>query len=109
MYFPQHIMKTFTHRNVVGPKIRRLRRERGWTQADLALHLQLAGWNTSRSGVSKIEAQLVHVDDQEICFLRQVLRVEVRELFPTLNPHKTIREGIAELLMKEPRGELAAV
>lgn len=85
-----------------------MRRERGWTQADLALHLQLAGWNISRSGVAKIEAQVVHVDDHELCYLRQILRVEVRELFPALNPHKTIRDGIAELLTKEPVGELAA-
>ena len=101
-------MKTFTHRNLVGPTIGRLRRSRGWTQADFALHLQLVGWNISRSGVAKMEAQLVHVGDRELCFLRQVLRVDVRELFPPLNPHKTIREGIAELLSKEHAGELAA-
>jgi transcriptional regulator with XRE-family HTH domain len=102
-------MKMLTHRNLIGPTIRSLRRQRGWTQADFALHLKTAGWNINRSGVSKIEARLVHVDDQEICYLRQVLRVEVRDLFPTLNPHKTIREGIAELLTKEPADAFAAV
>ena len=91
-----------------GPTISRLRRQRGWTQADFALHLQLAGWNISRSGVAKIEARLLQVGDCELCYLRQVLRVDVRELFPTLNPHKTIREGLAELLTKEPTGELAS-
>lgn len=55
-----------------------------------------------------MESQVVHVDDHELCYLRQVFRVEVRELFPALNPHKTIRDGIAELLTKEPVGELAA-
>lgn len=101
-------MKIFTHRNLVGPIIGRLRRKRGWTQADFAVHLQLAGWNISRSGVAKIEAQLVHVGDREICYLRQVLRVDVKELFPRFDPHKSIREGIAELLSKEPVGEMVA-
>ena len=102
------IMKTFTHRNLVGPIISRLRRQRGWTQTDFALHLQLAGWNISRSGIAKIEAQLHHVGDRDLCYLRQVLRVDVRDLFPSLNPHKTIREGIAELLTKEPMGKMAS-
>ena len=101
-------MKTLTHCNLVGPIISRLRQKRGWSQADFAIHLQLAGWSISRSGVAKMEAQLVHVGDRELCYLRQVLRVEVKELLPTLDPHKTFREGLAELLAREPAGELAA-
>ena len=84
-----------------------MRRKLGWSQADFAIHLQLAGWNISRSGVARMEAQLVHVGDRELCYLRQVLRVDVKELFPALNPHKTFREGLAELLNKELAGELA--
>ena len=102
------IMKTLTHRNVVGPAITRLRLKRGWSQADFAIHLQLAGWNISRGSVAKMEAQLLEVGDREVCYLRQVLRVDVKELFPPLNPHKTIREGLAELLNKEPAGGLVA-
>jgi len=56
-----------------------------------------------------MEAQLVHVGDRELCYLRQVLRVDVKELFPPLNPHKSIREGIAELLTREPAGELTSM
>ena len=106
--YVRRIMKTLTHRNVVGPAITRLRLKRGWSQADFAVHLQLAGWNISRSGVAKMEAQLLEVGDREVCYLRQVLRVDVKELFPPLNPHKTIREGLAELLNKEPAGGLVA-
>jgi transcriptional regulator with XRE-family HTH domain len=102
-------MKILTHRNLVGPIISRLRRKRGWTQADFAVHLQLAGWNISRSGVAKMEAQLAHVGDRELCYLRQVLRVDVKELFPPLDPHKSIRQGIAELLTIEPAGELTSM
>ena len=101
-------MKILTHQNLVGPTIGRLRRKRGWSQEVFALHLQLAGLNVSRSGVAKIEAQLVQVGDRELCYLRRVLRVGVNDLFPPLNPHKTIREGLAELLHKEPVGELVA-
>ena len=100
-------MKVLTHRNLVGPAIGRLRRKRGWSQTDFALHLQLVGWNISRSGIAKLEAQLLEVGDCELCYLRQVLRVDVRELFPPLNPHKTIREGMAELLSKKHADELA--
>ena len=106
--YDRFIMKTLTHRNLVGPAITRLRRKRGWSQADFAIHLYLAGWNISRSGVARMEAQLFHVGDRELCYLRQVLRVDVKELFPALNPHKTFREGLAELLNKELVGELAA-
>ncbi len=99
-------MKIATHQNLVGPIISALRRKRSWTQTDLAVHLQLTGWNISRSGVAKMEAQLVHVGDRELCYLRQVFRVDVKELFPPLDPHKSIREGIAELLKKEDATQL---
>ena len=111
LHYDRFIMKTLTHRNLVGPAITRLRRKLGWSQTDFAIHLQLAGWNISRSGVARMEAQLVHVGDRELCYLRQVLRVDVKELFPALNPHKTFREGLAELLNKELRfadGEIFA-
>ena len=102
-------MKIATHQNLVGPIITALRRKRGWTQADLAVHLQLAGWNISRSSIAKMEAQLVHVGDRELCYLRQVFRVDVKELFPRLDPHKSIREEIAGLLKKEEATELVIV
>ena len=62
------------------------------------------GTNTgaSRRVVAKLEAQLVHVSDRELCYLAQALRVNVKELLPTLDPHKTFREGLAELLAREP-------
>ena len=106
--YDRFIMKTLTHRNLVGPAITRLRRKRDCSQADFAIHLYLAGWNISRSGVARMEVQLVHVGDRELCCRRQMLRVDVKELFPALNSHKTFREGLAELLNKELVGELAA-
>ena len=43
------------HRNLVGPEIRKLRRQLGWTQDKLAKGLRREGLNVSRSAVAKIE------------------------------------------------------
>ena len=44
--------------------------------------LQLAGFDISRSGVSKIEARLRFVDDKDLMSLAEVLRVPIQDLFP---------------------------
>jgi hypothetical protein len=43
---------------------------------------QLAGFDISRSDVSKIEARLRFVDDKDLMFLAEVLKVPIQELFP---------------------------
>lgn len=45
--------------------------------------LQIAGFDISRSGVSKIEARLSYVDDKTLLYLAEVLKVQLQELFPT--------------------------
>jgi len=47
----------FNFKNNVGPQIRRLRNQLGWSQVILSTKLQIAGWDISRSGVSKIESR----------------------------------------------------
>jgi transcriptional regulator with XRE-family HTH domain len=54
----------------------------GWSQSDFATKLQLAGFDISRSGVSKNEARLSYVDDKALLYLAEVLKVPVQELFP---------------------------
>jgi hypothetical protein len=39
--------------------------------------LQIAGFDISRSGVSKIEARLSYVDDKSLLYLAEVLKVPV--------------------------------
>ncbi|GAA5117393.1 helix-turn-helix transcriptional regulator [Luteolibacter yonseiensis] len=68
--------------NLVGPQIRRLRRAAGMSQNDLAIKLQVKGWDISRGGVSKIESRLRLVNDAEIFLLAAVLGHEIKELFP---------------------------
>ena len=46
--------------NLIGPKVRRLRHQRNWSQNDLAIRLQiLVMGEGTRGRVSKIEARLV--------------------------------------------------
>ena len=54
-----------------------------------AAKLQIAGFDISRSGVSKIEARLSYVDDKTLLCLAQVLKVQLQELFPTRPPGKS--------------------
>ncbi len=68
--------------NIIGPQIRKIRYAKKWSQGKLAIKLQCAGWDISRSGVSKIEARLKFVKDYEIEYLIEVLRIEHKDLFP---------------------------
>ena len=64
--------------NNIGPQVRRRRYALGWSQSMLATKLQLAGFDISRSGVSKIEARLRFVDDKDLMYLAEVLKVPTR-------------------------------
>lgn len=68
--------------NIVGPQVRRLRVQRGLSQPQLCVKCQLAGYDLSRVGLSKLEAGLRYVTDAEIILLAEVLDVPYTELFP---------------------------
>ncbi|MCH7225060.1 helix-turn-helix domain-containing protein [Haloferula sp. A504] len=69
-------------RNLVGPRVRTLRVQAGLSQETLAAKLQLAGWDLSRGGLSKVEARLRRVSDAELWILKGVLGCEIGDLFP---------------------------
>ncbi len=90
-------MRVLRYRNNIGPQVRRRRYALGWSQSTFAVRgsasarcrRRQAGrlpdpavLDISRSGVSKIEARLRLVDDKDLMFLAEVLRVPVQELFP---------------------------
>ena len=75
------------HRNLIGPQVRKLRSQKGWTQDQLAGALQRAGLDLSRSSVAKVEARMVWVADHEIFFYMHVFRVDFTDLYPPINPH----------------------
>jgi transcriptional regulator with XRE-family HTH domain len=54
----------------------------GLSQEALAARLQLAGWDITRAGLSKIEARLRRVNDVELLVLARVLKVTETDLFP---------------------------
>lgn len=70
------------YKNNVGPQVRRLRYAQGWSQSAFAVKLQLAGFDISRGGVSKIENRTVFVDDKKLLYLAETLKVPVQDLFP---------------------------
>ena len=76
-------MGTKRTRNVIGPRVRHIRNEQGWTQERLAAKLQGAGWDISRVSLAFIEAQTRAVEDWELCVLAQVLKVPVSDLLPS--------------------------
>ena len=85
------------YKNNVGPQVRRRRYALGWSQSDFATKLQLAGFDISRSGVSKIEARLSYVDDKALLYLAEVLKVPVQELFPPRAAGNRIHDFIEKL------------
>src|SRR5206468_2856444 len=69
--------------NIVGPRVRRLRNARGWSQPELAARCQRIGWDVGRDIIARIESQVRLVTDSEILLLARALGTSVLELFPT--------------------------
>jgi transcriptional regulator with XRE-family HTH domain len=68
--------------NVVGPEIRRIRFQKGWTQGVLAARCSRAGWDISENTIAKIEARIRCVTDTEIVRLARALGVQLEDVFP---------------------------
>ncbi|TLD71660.1 helix-turn-helix transcriptional regulator [Phragmitibacter flavus] len=86
--------------NIIGPKIKAIRRDKGLTQSDLAARCQLLGWDIGENGITKIETQIRCVVDAELLCLAQALHVFPQELLPdpsvmkkTLKQHYAKRDG----------------
>ena len=84
--------------NIIGHQVRCLRYARLWSQSKLAAKLQCAGWDSSRSGVSKNEARLKLVLDFELDYLVEVLRVELKELSPSRAPKEPAHDHLTRLM-----------
>jgi transcriptional regulator with XRE-family HTH domain len=75
-------------KNAVGPVIRKLRNQQGWTQEELAAKLQLKGWDCTRSWLAKIEAQQVYVKDFELLYFCAVFGKHLDDLYSSLSALK---------------------
>lgn len=87
----EKLQKTNYRANIIGPRIRKLRVERGWSQAKFAVQLQLKGLDMGRDVVARIECQIRGVRDQDIPFFARTLGVEVSHLFSSLEESRSLR------------------
>lgn len=60
---------------MLGPGIRRVREEHGWSQDELARRLQLAGWDVDRTLIARIELRTRCITDIELLMLARILKV----------------------------------
>ena len=67
-------------RNIVGPVVSQIRKEKGLTQAELCAKLNLLGWDISRDTLAKLETQVRWVADFELLQLAEALRIEPAHL-----------------------------
>jgi transcriptional regulator with XRE-family HTH domain len=68
--------------NIIGPQVKELRKQQGLTQAMLAARCGVLGWEISENGITKIEAQIRCITDQELVTLALALKVKLRCFFP---------------------------
>jgi transcriptional regulator with XRE-family HTH domain len=68
-----------TFLNIVGPKVKqaRLTQQPLLTQNELAIRLQILGWDIDRFGISKLERGERQVTDKELLLLAKALNVSI--------------------------------
>ena len=87
------------HLNLIGPQVRKLRAKHDWSQNDLAIKLQLVGFDVDRSTIAKIESRLVWVGDWQLFYFTRVFKVELDELFPPVDSQDPkIHETLTRLM-----------
>ena len=81
----------------------RIRSNRGWSQAELARELQKAGWDISRSEVSKIEMRIREVKDWQMMLLVHLLETPHECFYPRLDPKKALRDALAATMTRKQK------
>ena len=90
-------IRKMTVQNIVGSRIRTIRRQKGFTQAMLAARCGRLGWDIGENVITKIETGIRCVTDYEILCLARALEVRPESLFPTPDKTKaTLAEAFAE-------------
>ena len=72
------------HQNIVGSQVKiiRLSKQPPMTQDELAINLEILGWQIDRFGISKIERGERRVIDKELHLLAKALGIGIESLFP---------------------------
>lgn len=73
-------------RNIIGPQVRKLRKQAGIGQDDLAGRCARLGFDVSRSTISHIETGVRGVSDLEMVILSKALRSTLDALVPSKLP-----------------------
>lgn len=68
-------------KNIVGKNIKEIREKAGITQEQLAIRLEMAGWQIDRFLISKIERGERQVLDIEVQLFAKALEVSINSLF----------------------------
>ena len=68
-------------KNIIGENLKRVRTKKKLTQQDVAVKLQLMGFEYDRITVSRIENGLRFVPDYEVKQLSKALEISVGELY----------------------------
>ena len=68
--------------NIVGERVRLLRKHAGLSQEELAAKIQLEGLDRTQKAVSRIETGSRIVSDYELLYLCRALNVPLWELLP---------------------------
>lgn len=68
-------------KNVIGKHLKKIREKSGITQEQLAIRLEMAGWQVDRFIISKIERGERQVLDIEVQLIAKALKVTVASLF----------------------------
>jgi len=79
--FHPMLIVTDRAKNIVGPQIQKWRYARDWSQARLAVKLQLNGLDISREVLAQMECQIHCIRDKHIFHLARVLEVKTSDLF----------------------------
>lgn len=65
----------------IGNNIRRLRKNAGITQEQLAARMQINGCDITRSMIAKIEVGQRHIYPDELMLIKKILNVEYNDIF----------------------------
>lgn len=66
--------------NICGIKIAERRKQKGWSQRELADMMQLAGLDVDKNAIQRVEAGKRFVTDIELLYFSEVLELTLEEL-----------------------------
>lgn len=75
-------------RNIIGKRIRMIRKKKNLTQNELTARIQVRGVNIDRPMLSRIETYSREVYDFEVKVIAEALDVSINELFVQTTAYK---------------------